>query len=976
MTKKQNAKIIKLQPDLRPSRFIINLKLSSKHLADKESSMEKFENLLFKLDKVYLKKDKHGVDKKDELKPVISPDIIINPEDLQRSADKIFDEKPELKVKSHEHNEKNIKNDFTHVVSLVKLFYGVWKNVHNQATKITKKIDKRFGNLAFYFIFKIIFVNFYRIIKIFFRFLYFVGWLPVYMFKFIVLSFYKVTLPIIHIFRKFNISLFQIIIKFIYLTSGSLDKIADFIYYISRQHKYIFDKFFTKLSLLLITKKKKENNIIEIADNCSLITKKIVNKVEKKVIQFNWKNLLPRPTFSSACNSIPFAIILIIIILPIVIYLFYGSALDKKGKVLGITESAFNDFLAASLSTKAMDFDSASQKFSEASQKFLVAQAEIKNMSLFFSGISLVVPSQDIKMAAASDNILRAGQITANIGSQLNQALTGLFLGDKNLIIKLDNFSKFVQIISVEINELNNRIVNISPDSLPKEYREKFILIKSKSSELGNYLTEFNDALEKLKIFLGASKDKRYLFVFQNNAELRATGGFIGSFALVDFKEGKVKNIEVPGGGTYDTEAGLFEKIISPKPLHIVNPLWHLWDSNWWPDWAKSAKKIMWFYEKSDGPTVDGVISLTPTVVENALRVIGPIDMTAEYGVIIDSENFWKVAQEFSERKPDVTKMPKKFIGDLMNKIINKLPTKLNQDMLIKLLSTAEQSLAEKQILFYFTDPELEKKIIEYGWDGGIKDTTSDYLAVINTNIAGGKSDRKIEQTISHKAMIMNDGSIIDEVIVKRVHTGLKNEDFSGVRNVDYMRFYVPEGSELIEAKGFSAPDNSLFETPDRIWKNDPDLDAENLAKIDVVTGTKIYQESGKTIFANWSQVDPASSTEVYIKYKLPFDVQPILDNENILTIKEKIYKWFDKLLSVEAKQIALYSLLAQKQSGSNSVILESSVSTNGAYNLIWHYPEDIADININNKNKAWQIQSNLNEDRIFSVAFEINNNN
>lgn len=988
MLENQNDKNKKWQPDLRPSRFLVDLKSANEPVADKESSIEKFENLLFKLDKAYLKKGEKGKVKEEETVSILSAKIIIEPEDLQRLADKIFITESEVKIKNYEVEKKivseklsSFKAEIISIAKKSKLLVGPEKYEQpGQALIFLKKLDERFGSLAFYFLFRVALTYVYQIFKIFFRFCYGLGWLVVFLVKFIALFIYRITLPIGHLFGLLNISPTQIIIKVIYLISGSFEKIGKFIRYIAQQPRLAFEKLYKKLSIFLIANRKQEPIVVAVNNDQTFEVEKSIittkQAVKEKISQFEWRDLLPRPTFSSARNAIPFAIILLVIILPIAIYLFYGSVLEKKGEVLGTTELAVNDFLVASQSTKTMDFNLASQKFSEASNNFLVAQAEIKSMSLFFSGLSLVIPSQDLKMAAASNNILKAGQITGQIGSQISQALAGLFSSEKDLMVKLDNFSKSAQIISAEAKELTKNIVAIDPSSIPEEYRDKFILIKSKSTELGSNLAEFNDLLEKLKIFLGASKDKRYLFVFQNNAELRASGGFIGSFALVDFKEGKIKNIEVPGGGTYDTEAGLFERMVSPEPLHIVNPLWHLWDSNWWPDWPKSARKLMWFYEKSAGPTVDGVISLTPTVVENALRVIGPIDMTAEYGVVIDSDNFWKVAQEYSEQKPNVTKKPKKFIGDLMNKIIAELPLKLNKDTLINLVATAEQSLAEKQILFYFTDPELEKKITEYGWDGGIKETTSDYLAVINTNIAGGKSDKKIEQTINHKAVIMNDGSVIDEVTVKRVHTGLKHEDFSGVRNVDYMRFYVPAGSELLAAQGFSKPDNLYFEMPDPSWKNDPDLADENAAKIDAETGTKIYQENGKTVFANWSQVDPASSTELYIKYRLPFKVQPIVDDGKNLTLKEKIYNWFDKLLAVPGRKIATYSLLTQKQSGAIGVTLESQELVDSDYNIIWRYPKYVAENNIDSNNSAWQIKSDLNEDKFFLVALEIKKNN
>jgi len=55
-------------------------------------------------------------------------------------------------------------------------------------------------------------------------------------------------------------------------------------------------------------------------------------------------------------------------------------------------------------------------------------------------------------------------------------------------------------------------------------------------------VSELVDLLAAAKIFLGFDYDQRYLLVFQNNNELRASGGFIGSFALVDIGNGQIKN--------------------------------------------------------------------------------------------------------------------------------------------------------------------------------------------------------------------------------------------------------------------------------------------------------------------------------------------------------------------------------------------------------------------------------------------------
>jgi hypothetical protein len=415
------------------------------------------------------------------------------------------------------------------------------------------------------------------------------------------------------------------------------------------------------------------------------------------------------------------------------------------------------------------------------------------------------------------------------------------------------------------------------------------------------------------------SMAKRYLLVFQNNSELRATGGFIGSFALMDIANGKIKNFEAPGGGSYDTDAGLLKKIKSPEPLHLVRPDWHFWDANWWPDWPTSAKKLAWFYENSDGPTVDGVISFTPTVMERILKVMGPIDLKEKYGAVIDADNFWQVTQEFAEQKPNVTKQPKKIIGDLMDRIIEDLPKRLNKANFLPLLKAVEESLSDKNILFYFTDEELEAAAKAMGWAGEIKATSGDYLSVINTNIAGGKSDRKINQEIIHQAEVQPDGTIIDNLTIKRTHFGIKRQQFSGVRNVDWLRIYVPLGSKLLEADGFKPVDKIFFKSAEDSWLDDPDLaSGEALARTDELTGVKIYDELDKTVFANWTQVDPGETIEIKLKYRLPFKLavrEPVL-SKNLV---DQLISKAGEVINPEQRNLYSYSMLMQKQPGMNA---------------------------------------------------------
>ena len=694
-------------------------------------------------------------------------------------------------------------------------------------------------------------------------------------------------------------------------------------------------------------------------------------------------------------SVLAFFIVLCLLIMPFKILAYFDlfNLRNLEAKIVSRSQLAMTSLMAASNSVSKMDFKAADSNFKNAGENFLAAQTELNLISDSILSLASLSNNPKIKLAAESKNFLEAGAIASSLGHNLVLASDSLFSGDKNdFPLVLNNFTTYGQSAVSDANDLKKVLGKINVNNLPEEYQAKFISLNNQVVLLSSGLANFVDAGTNLKEALGLTHDKRYLLVFQNNSELRASGGFLGSYALVDFRDGKIRNLEVPGGGSYDTEAGLNMRIVAPQALWLVNPLWHFWDANWWPDWPTTAKNLEWFYEKSGGPSVDGVISITPTVIERLLEITGPIDMTKEYGVVIDSNNFWEITQKIVEQKnlaktnpeyvaglattSDVVKSdlplqqgldtnsankPKKIIGDLMVKILEVLPQKLNKDNLVNILTAFESNLAEKQILFYFNDPVAQEAVSSRNFAGEIKDTNKDYLLLVNTNIAGQKTDRKIVENVDETSEVSADGTIINTLKITRTHTGIKNEPLVGVRNVDWMRIYVPLGSELISASGFNAPDSKyLDKKPASDWVKIPQLANEENAVIDSKSGTKIYPENNKTVFANWSMVDPGQSTEVVIKYRLPF---------NLFT-KQVSSGWLDKInkiLNPDKKETLGYSLLLQKQPGALPDNFSSHLFLPAGSNIFWHYPADLK------TNQGWELNTLLNSDKYWSVLMTNN---
>ncbi|QQS60772.1 DUF4012 domain-containing protein [Candidatus Falkowbacteria bacterium] len=684
-----------------------------------------------------------------------------------------------------------------------------------------------------------------------------------------------------------------------------------------------------------------------------------VTKIPKVVVKERPLELKPSSPemvqWSFKWSIVNFVLTLLLIISPIIIFAQWRKLDGIKQAVLSSGVAAYEKLFLAKDFLEKQNVPQAQTAFSDASKNFLQAQQDLSAVNSFLFEVAAYVPNKSARLAASGPHLLKAGKLSSELGTELSQALVLPPGQEPNVNNFLQNFLLHAEPSLDIAKSLEKEMAKIDSQTLPDTYRQQFVELRGKMHFLSQSLGESITLAKESLIFLGEKVDKRYMLVFQNNTEKRGSGGFIGSFALVDIRRGQITNLTVPKGGTYDTEAGLSRLVAAPEPLRLLNPRWHFWDANWWPDWPTSAKKLMWFYENSNGPSVDGVISLTPTVIERALEVIGPIDMTADYGVVIDSQNFWTTTQTFAEQKPDITKEPKKIIGDLINRIMEELPKRLTPEKTIALIAVMEENLNQKQIMAYFEDPVLQASTKRFGWAGNIQETTGDYLLVTNTNIGGQKTDKVISETLDHESEILPDGSIIDTLTIRRQHNGIRGDTFVGVRNNDWMRIYVPKDSQLLSATGFKSPDKSLFEVANPKSEKDPDLQAEANAQIDVLSNTKIYTENNKTVFANWSMVDPGETTVITIQYKLPFKV--------ISKSETGWRKLINKFIQTEPS--LNHTLLVQKQPGALSTVLQSRLKIQDNRTIYWQYPEG------KKTNDGWSITTPLDTDFFAAILYK-----
>ncbi|HTX86957.1 MAG TPA: DUF4012 domain-containing protein [Candidatus Nanoarchaeia archaeon] len=677
-----------------------------------------------------------------------------------------------------------------------------------------------------------------------------------------------------------------------------------------------------------------------------------------------------------------FVFLALLLILPLAALNLYNAVgvHDLRGKVLGATDRAITDLQSAAQAATGLDMKQASENFDAAKASFAEANNDLSQVSGIIFELGKIIPNDQIRLAAQSREIIAAGTAAASLGNNLSLAINALLArNEETLTAKIDDFLQDETLAAQNARELNEEIGKIDTNALPVDYRGEFDSLKQKAADLDLILNKNISLIRKLNIFLGEKTDKRYLLVFEDNAEMRASGGFVGSYALLDLSRGKITNLEAPAGGSYDTKGGLNQYIIPPLPLTLINPRWYFWDANWWPDWAKSAQKLAWFYAKSGGPTTDGVIAFTPTVLERILAIIGPVDMTDTNGMVMTSDNLWanlrsaidqekaadgKLPYDLAENKP------KKIIGVFMQKLMAEIPQRLDRGKFISLLESLQLDLNDKQILLYSGDSDLQAEIEARNWGGRIKDADKDYLMVVDTNIAGGKSDRLVTENIDQRADVQSDGSIIDTLTITRANDASSSQLFAGERNVDWLRVYVPSGSRLLQSAGWQAPAKIYFNTPDLSGRTDPEVAAEEgtNAIVDAAhSSTTIYSDSGKTVFANWSMADPGQTAVITLRYQLPFKLE---NTSTPAVAKAGLAGLIDKMVAANNTDQMVYSLLWQKQPGAARTTVNSTLSLPAEFKLDWNYPADLAA-----GSNGWQTSSNLDGDKYWAAVIEKSGN-
>jgi len=517
----------------------------------------------------------------------------------------------------------------------------------------------------------------------------------------------------------------------------------------------------------------------------------------------------------------------------------------------------------------------------------IVSLARLESLGFIFEGglelsqaVSSLEPALDsalqLSQVIFTQEPLNQTQITADLQNQLSASYSHLSLA-------------------------SSLFISLPPEPTPfSSFNQSISQLKVKLPSYRSQLEKGIDFIDILPEFFAYQDRRTYLVLLQNSAELRPTGGFIGSVGFITFDHGRFYDFQVQD--VYALDGQLKGHINPPAPLkqYLNEPSWFLRDSNWDPSFPQTAQIAQWFLQKEIGRQVDGVIGFNLIAAQSFIKAFEPIYLP-DYNLEITARNFFEQAEFYVENDffPGSTQK-QDFLGSLATHLYQLLPD-LDPTTQFHLLRQTITSLEQNQIMISLNDPEMEAQFSALSWNGQIQSPVCptvfvdqqaqchlDYLMPVEANLGVNKSNYYVDRQISYQ---LNLEQPSNPIVTLDFHYQNRSPDLNlpGGIYKNYLRLLVPLHSRLISAEIATSSESQ---------------------PIDVSTSTL----HAKTVFALYFEVPPQESVSLKFKYRpfYHFESEP-----------------------------TTWALYFQHQPGTQNVPLSVSFNPQDHFSVLHTYPEE-----------------------------------
>ncbi|HVA96445.1 MAG TPA: DUF4012 domain-containing protein [Candidatus Acidoferrales bacterium] len=553
-------------------------------------------------------------------------------------------------------------------------------------------------------------------------------------------------------------------------------------------------------------------------------------------------------------------VVLLIVLISIPAYATYKSGLKmyRESKLIAAAAKQQNVALTSDEIAKTQTLlDETKKNF-----HFLLPLKFIPIVSWYYN-------DADHLMNAASDG-LDSAQIVATslkpyadvLGLKGTDNPAGVSTSDriKTAVLSLSKITPQIDKIQVSLDAMHKEMDQVDPNHYPtllfgKTVYTQLTNLKTFTDESAVGVTDAKPLIKKLPSLLGATEPQYYMILFQNDKELRPTGGFITAYAILKIDQGSI-SLE-KSENIYTLDDSIPDKPPAPAPiLKYFSGVYqfNLRDSNISPDFMVSMKTFRSMYDKAAlKDDINGIIAIDTNVLVSTIKIL-------DNNVQADGQTFttdkdphcdcpqviYQLENSISRPVGYIKTERKSLIGDLMSAIMVKALTSSPKKYWGPLFQSMITGTQQKDILFDLYNSQAQQGIEALNASGQILPFTGDYLHINDTNFSGAKVNIFMQESVDNSYNVGSDGTITKTVTIHYKNPyppsncSLKSGGLClNAEYRDWLRVYVPKGSKLTGSSG---------------------------SQTKVVT----YDELGKTVFEGFVTVRTEGFSTVSFTYTLP----------------------------------------------------------------------------------------------------------
>ncbi len=286
--------------------------------------------------------------------------------------------------------------------------------------------------------------------------------------------------------------------------------------------------------------------------------------------------------------------------------------------------------------------------------------------------------------------------------------------------------------------------------------------------------------------------DHRILIISQDGAELRPTGGWAGSFGIVNVGSSGVK---------LESYQDVF--VLPNPPVRVEPPLgalqgkdFNFRNANWWIDFPTSAEAMLGFWSGARQQPVDGIVMIDTVVMADLLRVLGPVTAPTQKETFTAENLLGRLlylTQVLKGGQPDRKNVLIELANELEKRLMSASPEELK-----KVAEVLGKAADAKHIQMYFTDPRAEAAVDALHWSGRVSppEGTTDVVAISNAMNKPGKVNFAMKKAIDYAVVLRPDRSAETTLTLGYANTGPYHPDLPPDFR-DWLRVYRIPGTEF-----------------------------------------------------------------------------------------------------------------------------------------------------------------------------------